>query len=221
MTNAGKNLLTALKRVAGLPGPQLKLAVQGFEAWSLRPVPTVRNRQLPPDVTRLTTWRNRFAGAFLTEFQATQEGTAGWLGDFVHRDDGRILFMVEDGAQRCIGYMGIACIDWDQSYGEADAVVKGEADAPEGLMSAALITMLSWARGQLGLETIAVRVLSDNPALRFYRGIGFEETKRVPLRRIASNDLVTWVEDNSLSSAERYLVHHIWRQGTSALDLGR
>ncbi len=208
---ARKELVGLLKNVAGLPGPQLMLKVGGFDDYFLRPVATQRSLQNSVDVSCLTNWRNRFVKSFLTEFVATEERTATWLAEAVHPDDSRILFMIENVHRDRIGYMGLAYIDWANSYGEADAIVKGES-APKELMSAALKTVLHWAKGQLGLQTMAVRVLSDNPALTFYRKLGFEETRRIPLRKAVSDALVSWTEDGSLVTSERYLVHHVWRK---------
>ena len=192
-----------------MPGPQLGLKVPGFEGYFLRLVATRHGHLDPLDVACLTTWRNRYVNAFLTEFTANDERTSRWLSESVHADDGRILFMIETTQGERVGYMGIANIDWDSSYVEADAIVSS-GDTPKGMMTAALRAILRWAKGQLGLKVVAVRVLSDNPALAFYRKLGFEETKRVPLKRVVSGDLVSWIEDGTLPSSERYLVHHLW-----------
>ena len=42
-------------------------------------------------------------------------------------------------------------------------------------MTEVLRTLLTWARGQLGLETIGVRVRSDNPALIFMKNSAFRK----------------------------------------------
>jgi RimJ/RimL family protein N-acetyltransferase len=171
----------------------------------LRPVDT--RRPSPGDVLVLTEWRNRFVASFLTEFDATEERTARWLTEAVGPDDTRVLFMVDDCRDgRTIGYMGLAFIDWEGGYGEADAVVRGR-EAPRGLMSKAMDAMLRWGREQLGLATLGVRVRSDNPAIDFYRKFGFLEVKRVPLRREDADDMVKWVEDEALSGGEPSLVH--------------
>ena len=210
MKSTGKDLLGQVKQTAGLPNSQLILPINGFEDYFLRPVATERDLQNSSDVSCFTYWRNRFVNSFLTEFVATEERTATWLAETVHPDDSKILFMIENTQQDRIGYMGLAYIDWANAYGEADAIVKGE-NAPKGLMSAALKTLLNWAKYQLGLETIGVRVLSDNPALTFYKKLGFEETARIPLKMTIADNSVSWVEDSTLLTSERYLVHHIWQ----------
>ncbi len=158
----------------------------------------------------LTDWRNRFVQAFLNEFTATYNQTARWLVEVVGPKEGKILFMIDDHNCRTFGYMGLDCIDWDRAYGEADAVVRG-AEAPPGTMKRALQTLLAWARGQLGLRELGVRVRSDNTALEFYHKGGFREVRRVPLRRVEEPQMIRWAEDESLESAEVYLVHMRWQ----------
>ena len=194
-----------LKHAAGRPGPKLGLPVGAPTAAWLRPVATRREDQDPRDVRCLTEWRNRFVTSFLTEFGATEPRTARWLADTVGPDPGRILFMVDDLSHRPFGYMGIGFIDWDARSGEADSIVRG-GEAPRGLMTQALQTLLGWARGQLGLETLAVRVRSDNSALEFYRKLGFVEERRVPLVRAEGADGVVWSEEPGASS-DVSLVH--------------
>jgi len=206
---AERALLGHLKGSAGKSGPILGLRIPGFDSFFLRPVKSGAEHIDSHDVTCLTKWRNCHVRAFLTEFEANTERTARWLSEYVHFDDGRILFMIDDASGAPIGYMGIANIEWEASYVEADAIVSN-GKTPRGLMSAALRTLLRWAKGQLGLRNVAVRVLSDNPALHFYRKLGFLEVKRVPLRCEVQPGMISWVEDPSLAHAERYLVHHFW-----------
>ncbi|MFI5203022.1 MAG: GNAT family N-acetyltransferase [Flavobacteriales bacterium] len=158
------------------------------------------------DVAALTGYRNRFVKSFLTEFNATEAQTSKWLDEYVAPNPSKILFMIDDLNRHTVGYMGIDFIDWDKAYGEADAIVRGE-NAPKGLMTQALLTLLKWAHSHLGLKTIGVRVLSDNSAVNFYKKMGFEEVKQVPLKKTEATGKVSWVEDDALKSAERYLVH--------------
>jgi RimJ/RimL family protein N-acetyltransferase len=151
--------------------------------------------------------------AFLTEFVATESTTSNWLSTSVAEDGSKILFMVDDDLGRPFGYMGLAYIDWASAYGEADAVVRGRKTQP-GAMKLALLTLLEWARGQLGLRELGVRVLSDNPAIEFYQRAGFVEVRRVPLAQCLDGGHVRWVEDeqNAAGFAARHLVHMRWRQ---------
>lgn len=207
----GVEALRAFKSLAGHPGPPACLVVGRPPKALLRTVATQAARLDPNDVHCLTEWRNRFVTSFLTEFVATDAQTGRWLTDFVGPDDTKILFMADAPDGRTFGYLGLAFIDWNRGYGEADAIVRGGAAAP-GVMSEALTTLLTWARFGLGLTELGVRVRSDNPALTFYRKLGFEECFRVPLRRTESSDKITWVEDPALDAAGRSLVHLRWPQ---------
>jgi hypothetical protein len=202
----GKYLLRYYKQTAGRRSALLCLTVgQPYRAL-LRPVATQQNLVNPNDVRLLTTWRNKYVSSFLTEFTATPERTENWLTNIVGPDDGRILFMVDDLNGRTFGYMGIAFINWDDKYVEADAVVRGDS-APPGTMSSALKTLLAWSNIHLGLEQIHVRVRSDNSALEFYRKVGFVEQKRVPLGRSTQGAMIAWAEDASVRTPQVELVY--------------
>jgi hypothetical protein len=207
---SGRDLALAMKAMAGAPGPSLCIPASRPVSALLRPVATRRPFINSADVTVLTEWRNRFVQSFLTEFEATPSQTEKWLADVVGPDEGKIMFMVDDPAGRTFGYAGLGFIDWERSYGEADNIVRG-GEAARGTMKIVLKTLLEWASGQLGLKHIGVRVLSDNPALEFYKQVGFEEIRRVGLRRTVEPSKVSWVEDSALREASRYLVHMVLR----------
>ena len=205
----GRALLLALKRAAGTQ-PSLCLPVGNPAFAVLRPVGVRPGYVHPGDVRALTEWRNRFPNAFLTEFEATEARTLAWLTGPVAEDDGKILFMADTLDRRTFGYLGLDAIDWERGTGEADAVVRG-GEAPSGAMALGLTALLRWARGALGLETLSVRVLADNPALAFYVRTGFVEEHRIPLRREQrAPGEVAWVEDAAAAAPERSLVHLRW-----------
>lgn len=207
MPNKGRELLRALKETATCAGPQLVLNIPNFKNYYLRPIPTKSTSLNSQDVLCLTEWRNRNKNAFLTEFIATTDRTQRWLTEVVHNDDSRILFMLVDVDESPIGYMGFGYIKWAEGYGEADAVVRGN-PSQKGVMSEGLATMMNWARCQLGINHIGVRVLSDNRALCFYNRLGFVETTRAPLIKHETAEQVTWIEDELCREPERYLVYH-------------
>lgn len=207
--SAGRDLLCSLKVAAGNPGPQVSLTVGKPPKAILRVVATGPDRLNGDDIRCLTEWRNRFVTAFLTEFVATDAQTRRWLMDVIGPDDTKILFMADTPDGRTFGYLGLAFIDWKRGCGEADAVVRGGPAEP-GTMSAALKTLLAWARLGLGLTEVGVRVRSDNPALNFYRKLGFGERYRTPLRRTESPDKTVWIEDSRLGAASPALVHLHW-----------
>ena len=209
--STGKALIRCLKDSSGLNQTNLVIPVGHSVNAYLRVIPTVREELDPVDLRLLSEWRNKYVKSFLTEFHAHPERTAKWLTEYVHQSDGKILFMLEslDGVR--LGHIGLAFINWETGYGEADAIVSG-GDSPRGLMKLALQTTLKWARDQLSLTTLGVRVRSDNTALEFYKKVGFEEIKRVPLRSEKNGEDINWFEDESFLAFEASLVYMIYRR---------
>lgn len=207
--SAGRECLALLKATAAPGRTSLVLPIGKPVVAYLRTIPTAPDRLDPLDIALLSEWRNRFVKAFLTEFVAHPARTAAWLSGPVHENDGKILFMVESLDGVPFAHIGLAFIDWTTGYGEADAIVRG-ADALPGLMKLALQTTLKWARDQLGLTTLGVRVRSDNAALDFYRKVGFKETKRVPLALETHAGTVTWSENPAIANPQASLVYMLY-----------
>jgi len=208
--SAGERLLRALKDSARAGQPTLLLPVGQPLCALLRPIATLPGATDVSDVRLLSEWRNRHVKSFLTEFVADEARTTRWLTERIHADGGKMLFMLDTLDGQRLGHLGIGFVDWRASYGEADAIVSGGA-SPPGLMKLALRTLLHWAREQLGLRTLAVRVRSDNPAVAFYRKVGFEEIKRVALAATTHAGGVDWHEDPTLGPCEPSLVHMHYR----------
>jgi RimJ/RimL family protein N-acetyltransferase len=206
----GRQLLTSFKATAAAGKTTLALPVGSPVVALLRPIPTAPGCLDPLDLQLLSEWRNRFVKSFLTEFMADDARTGKWLSGAVHEDDGKILLMVETLSGERVGHIGLGFIDWTTGYGEADAIVRG-GNAPPGLMKLALQTTLQWAKDQLGLTTLGVRVRSDNTALDFYRKVGFEEIKRVALAVSTTPDMITWSENPTLQNSQASLVHMIYK----------
>jgi len=208
----GKELLAVLKGAAGGPRLQLTIPVGRPVQALMRPIATRRDALNPSDLRCLTEWRNQFLASFLTEFEATTERTARWLAEHVDPHPGKILFMVEDLTRQSFAYVGLDQIDWDSGFGEADAIVRG-GPAPKGSMTLVLQTLLAWAHTALGLESLAVRVRSNNSAVQFYEKCGFVEARRVPLRRIEEPGMIRYVEDPAAREAHGFELVHLDYRG--------
>jgi hypothetical protein len=76
-----------------------------------------------------------------------------------------------------------------------------------------MFPLLVWARGQLGMNSVSARVLSDNPALRFFLKFA-SETKRVPLRAVEEPGIIRLVEDETLVDAPVSLVYVTFKSQT-------
>lgn len=206
VTTPGQQLFAAIKQTARTGEPGLVLPVGQPLAAVARPIATVPGHTDALDAQLLTDWRNRHVKSFLTEFVSTPERTAAWLANAVHDNPGKMLFMVETLDGERVGHVGLGFIDWQRGYGEADAIVSGGA-SPPGLMKASLLALMRWARDALGLQTLAVRVRSDNPAVEFYRKVGFQEFQRVPIVARAVPGGVDWAEDPTAVGASASLVY--------------
>lgn len=204
--NAGQQLFAAIKQTARAGQPGLVLPVGTPCVAVVRPIATVSGYTDPVDVQLLTDWRNRHVKSFLTAFISTPLRTTGWLTGAVHANPGKMLFMVETLNGERVGHVGLGFIDWQAGYGEADAIVSG-GNSPPGLMKASLLVLMRWARDALGLRTLAVRVRSDNPAVDFYRKVGFCEYQRVPIVATVVPGGVDWVEDPHAVDANASLVY--------------
>ena len=202
----GQQLFAAIKQTTRAGQPGLLLPVGQPLRAVVRPIATVPGHTDAIDVQLLTDWRNRHVKSFLTEFVSTPERTAAWLAAGVHENPGKMLFMVETLEGERVGHVGLGFIDWERGYGEADAIVSGGA-SPPGLMKASLLALMRWARDALGLQTLAVRVRSDNPAVEFYRKVGFQEYQRVPIVATTVAGGVDWSEDPGAACAPASLVY--------------
>lgn len=202
----GQQLFAAIKQTARAAQPGLVLPVGQPLAAVIRPIATVPGHTDALDVQLLTEWRNRHVKSFLTEFVSTPERTNAWLEGGVHANAGKMLFMVETPDGERVGHVGLGFIDWERGYGEADAIVSG-GKSPPGLMKSSLLALMQWARDALGLQTLAVRVRSDNTALDFYRKVGFIEYQRVPIVASEVPGGIDWAEDSLALNSPASLVY--------------
>ncbi|MBP9046432.1 MAG: GNAT family N-acetyltransferase [Moraxellaceae bacterium] len=204
--HAGRQLFAAIKQTTRAGHSPVVLTIGRPLLATLRPIATIPGNLDALDVKLLTDWRNQHVKSFLSEFVANERQTEQWLGQSVHQNDGKMLFMVETLQGERVGHVGLGFIDWSMAYGEADAIVSG-GKSPKGLMKESLLTLMRWSRDVLGLRALAVRVRSDNSAVAFYQKVGFEEFKRVPIVPMTVSGGVTWVEDPMAVNCVATLVH--------------
>jgi len=182
---------------------ELRAHAAGGEPLRLRPLQAADAEISVRDVVLLTEWRNKYRSSFLTDFQATEERTRRWLTTVAGPDPSRILFMVEAAGGNPFGHVGLCNVDG--TYGELDNLIRGE-EGPRGSMLAAALAVCAWARLDLGLERIGVRVMADNPAVGFYEKLGFRPVKDVALQYGGSAGEGRWMElDDHTAGADRYL----------------
>jgi RimJ/RimL family protein N-acetyltransferase len=119
------------------------------------------------DAQRLRLWKNANRRGFFFKGEITPEGQLEWMRRYFERD-GDYMFVVEHAGEP-IGCMAFRLVD-----GAADVynVILGNREFEgRGLMSAAFREMLAFARRRAGV--VGLKVLKDNPAIRFYERNGF------------------------------------------------
>jgi RimJ/RimL family protein N-acetyltransferase len=177
-------------------------------AW-LKPV-TFHWQETNPEFAQLfSRWREENPIGFANIFKITPERTSYWLENLVLRRDDRILFVIEDLKGQAIGHLGLSSFDYEQRNAEIDNVVRGRKSLIPGLMQFATWSLSAWALKRLELDTISLRVLSDNDhAIRFYERCGFDETGRIPLYKVETKDELKWIDHEPFpdASIDRYYV---------------
>lgn len=190
------------------------------EIGKLRPViaETASNLEL---ITTLANWRKEAQVWFPSQFNVTVEGTKKWMENQVTGQKDRIFFWVEDCEKKYVGHVGLFRFNYIDKYCEIDNIVRGEASKFPGAMTYACSALIDWAFEKLGLETVCLRVLSDNKAaLALYGRLGFMETQRTPLMKVVENDAVRWIDviGQPYLDVEKYFVtmklnKKVWRKG--------
>jgi len=143
----------------------------------------------------LTEWRNTNVNAYPTQFIATKKSTENWFAKGLIENDGRILFLIVTNSGKTIGHIGFnGCINLKHNF-EIDNVVRGISDSPKGIMGAAMNSLINWAQNMLPVESINLRVMSDNDhAINFYLKNGFIKKSLIPLSRSVDGDMISYNE---------------------------
>ncbi len=140
--------------------------------------PRVRLRPLAAtDGDLVVRWRSDpdVAWELFSERPPTRGEHDSWFRGLHARTDRREFVIIEKGADRPIGTIGLSAID--EQTGEAEyGILIGEPTARgKGLAREASDLILRHAFDDLGLASVRLELFADNaPALRLYRALGFE-----------------------------------------------
>src|SRR5262249_3745634 len=149
-------------------------------AW-LEPV-SRQDAEQTDAVALLARWRAAAAYAFPAQFRVTLAGTQRWLVKQLLDLADRLLFWVNTTQGTRIGHVGLYRFDFERRQVEIDNIVRGVAGVLPGVMYAAVRALLHWSFASLEMDTLFLRVFSDNlRALKLYERCGFSETMRFPL----------------------------------------
>lgn len=164
------------------------------------------------EIKMLALWRQKSEDWFPAQFKVTFEGTKKWVEEQLLNKEDRFLFMIETPTGLPIGHAGLYRFNFDEKTCEVDNVIRGEKYIP-GIMTHALNVLIKWTKDTLGVKKILLEVFSDNQkAINLYERIGFQEFKRVPLKRVVEKDRISWVEEEKYTGkVKRYNVYMILR----------
>lgn len=156
----------------------------------------------------LARWRSRANYWFPSQFKVTQKGTRIWLKDQLLDKKDRILFLAyRENDPLPFAHVGLYRFDYQKKLCEIDNVIRGRTlPKTKGVMAQIVNEISYWSFLVFDLKKVELEVVSENEkAVRMYERAGFHEEKRIPLRKVAQDGRITWVEDATLDieSAER------------------
>lgn len=169
------------------------------------------------EINLLFKWRKENSFAFPSQFTVTKEGTKRWVENQLLKNHTRILFFIEDAAEKpkLIGHIGLYSFDFREHSCEIDNVVRGDKNHLKGAMTWALTALIQWTQRELGPKNIFLRVFSDNThAVTFYKRCGFMCEKLIPLKKMVKPHMVVWEEDESLMKANKYFQKMVLKSET-------
>lgn len=183
------------------------LGIEGLDELIGLLRPLARGHYSNYDVELLAEWRKREEDWFPALFPVTHEGTRRWLEEKIIPDPDGILFMVEDVTRRPVGHVGLSnCAPsdhWPMSC-EIGYLLRGDPNAPRGIMTMAYQSLMDWAEESLGIEVFTARVFSHNvKSLNLHYATGFRAVEAVPMYRnlLPEEQRVEWYHVPSYSGA--------------------
>lgn len=158
----------------------------------------------------LATWRAKSNIYFPSQFCVTFKGTKKWAQEQLLEKKDRILFFLKiDSQNDPFGHIGFYRFDFSKKTCEIDNVIRGEESRQtKGGVSIGLKLLISFAFQDLHIKRLYLKVFSDNArALALYTRLGFLELDRTPLIEKRENNVISWVENNTIDkNAKRYFV---------------
>jgi RimJ/RimL family protein N-acetyltransferase len=151
-------------------------------------------------------WRERHKHWYPTVFPYNLAGTRAWIEKQVIANPERILFFLWTPDGELWGHLGLATFrfDDDVAFCEIDAVMRGRADLAHGLMTPAVQALIDWAKQDIGIQRIGLRVFADNArAIKLYERLGFVHGKKIPLVYEQGDPISQWREAKEGETPQR------------------
>lgn len=154
------------------------------------------------EINSLAIWRQKHNWWFPAQFKVTIEGTKKWVENQVIQNPDRLLFMLEDPSGKIIGHLGLYRFNFSERSCEVDNIIRGE-DLIPGVMTEALKTLIVWSTLTLKIKKFYLKVYADNErAIALYKRCGFKKLKKIPMKKIVENEVVSWEENPKMKEKE-------------------
>lgn len=141
-------------------------------------------------IEKITDWRNKNMGNFLTHFVATPERTKNWLRNLVFKAQGQLLFLVCVDDQ-IVGHLGFKNLTCDDAL--LDNTIRGERAGHPKLFVMAGKVLNEWLFREAGVKSIYGYVMTKNvTAVMMNKQIGFGGWMRYPLLKKSKGTEAHW-----------------------------
>jgi RimJ/RimL family protein N-acetyltransferase len=171
-------------------------------------LPFTRDQLDTPELIRLlATWRQANIAGFTKAFHVTTAGTHAWSrSQLIERRD-RICFLLRQPGGALLGHVGLSSFDFAAGTCEIDNIVRGESNAPKGIMQSSLIQLLYWTYKNIQPLEIGLQTLNDNTrALALYHRIDFVPFALYPLTRVEGSDFIEWIPAGPADRFDRFMI---------------
>lgn len=150
-------------------------------------------------------WREQHKHWYPTVFPYNLEGTRAWMTKQVIENPERILFFLWTPEGEPWGHLGLATFRFENgAFCEIDAVMRGRENIAKGMMTPAVRALIHWARSDVGIGRIGLRVFADNMrAIKLYERLGFTHGKKIPLMFEKGDPISQWREAKDGERRER------------------
>lgn len=155
-------------------------------------------------INLLCKWRNEFVHVYPTQFKATFDSTLSWAKNVLLNDDSKILFIICSPSGSYCGHVGLANLNNKEGFFEIDNLIKGDKYIPPNLIIDSCKELIKWAYNVLLCSNLFLKVFEDNrEAVFFWRRNDFVIDKKIPLKKIKSEDKVSYITAKNDGEAEK------------------
>jgi len=166
----------SIARLREDPAPLARFDVPGAGSHLLRCAYPKQQDIRVGDAEFFATLRSRNPDSFFDRFVPPPADVLDWVASSYDPDLSQLNCIISDDSGTRLGFVGLTGMVDRRPTAEFGRVMR-VADAPPGLMQAAMAALFGCARRALGLQRLCLKVFADNDrAIRFYERMAFVHT---------------------------------------------